>query len=80
MKAAGAAAGGKYQRPVGLVSHAGDRRESGLGNGGRLVTVTDDPVPGSGPVAGGRLGVRTVGLDLAGGSDTAVTFSERSRA
>ena len=54
-----AAAGGNHQRPVGLVPHAGDRRESGVRrDGGGVVTVTGEPVPGSGLVAGRRLGLR----------------------
>jgi predicted transcriptional regulator len=58
----GAAARGSHQRPVGVIPHAGDRRESGVGSdGGGVVTVTGEPVPGSGPVPGGRLGMRTFG-------------------
>jgi len=53
------AGSGKHQRAVGVVPHAGDGRESGVGrDGGGVVTVTGEPVPGSGLVAGRRLGLR----------------------
>ena len=50
-KRPGTAAGGSHQRPVGLVSHAGDRRQGDLGShGGNAMTVTGDTVPGLGPL------------------------------
>ena len=52
---------------MGVVPYAGDRRESGMGvNGRNAVTVTGEPVLGSGPVPGRRLGLRTGGCPVPG--------------